>query len=172
MRGNSCAAVRSRIPANRFNRHPIRPQPTSRCIQREGIEELDRLPPVTMCGDAMRSRPEVDASTARTEAEQFWRRAFYLLSAAMAAYALVQLGSGRLAGALGDVGVTCLMISLIPQFPFVRAIVAGARRQEPEQQLLHDLDRVRTQSPWAETASAAGWLLLGASFVLRAFGVA
>jgi hypothetical protein len=37
--------------------------------------------------------------------------------------------------------------------------------------LLRDLEHVRTQSPWAETVSAAGWLLLGASLVLRAFGV-
>jgi hypothetical protein len=64
------------------------------------------------------------------------------------------------------------MISLIPQFPFVRAIVAGARSEQSHKQLLEDLERVRTQSPWAETASAAGWLFLGASFVLRAFGVA
>ena len=90
----------------------------------------------------------------------------------MAAYGLVQLGGGRMAEALGDVGVTCLMISLIPQFPFVRAIIAGARRRHSEQQLLRDLEQVRTQNPWAETASAAGWLLLGMSFVLRAFGVA
>ena len=115
--------------------------------------------------------PKPGVGTPRSEGEHFWRRAFFLLSAAMAAYALVQLGSGRLAGALGDVGLTCLMISLIPQFPFVRAIVVGARRHTSEQQLLRDLEQVRTQSPWAETASAAGWLLLGASFVLRAFGV-
>ena len=89
----------------------------------------------------------------------------------MAAYALLQLGAGRFAGAMGDVGVTCLMVSLIPQFPFVRAIVAGARRQHSEEQLLQDLDRVRTQNPWAETASAVGWMLLAASFLLRAFGV-
>jgi hypothetical protein len=89
----------------------------------------------------------------------------------MAAYALVQLGSGRFAGALGDIGVACLMVSLIPQFPFVRAILAGSTRSRSEDQLLRDLEHVRTQSPWAETVSAAGWLLLGASLVLRAFGI-
>jgi len=120
-------------------------------------------------------KPKLDsgASTPPSgDGERFWRRAFYLLSAAMAAYALCQLSVGRLAGALADVGMTCLMISLIPQFPFVRAIIAGARREQSQQQLLQDLERVRTRSPWAETASAAGWLFLGASFVLRAFGVA
>jgi len=119
----------------------------------------------------MRTKFDPETDVRRTDGERFWRRFFYFLSAAMAAYAFVQLGLGRFAGALGDIGVTSLMISLIPQFPFVRAIVAGARRQHPEEQLLRDLERVRAQSPWAETASAAGWLLLGASFVLRAFGV-
>jgi hypothetical protein len=120
----------------------------------------------------MRRNFDSDASTPRTDGERLWRRIFYVLSAGMAAYAMVQVGLGRFASALGDVGVTCLLISLIPQFPFVRAIVAGAQRHEPEQQLLRDLERVRMQSPWADTASAAGWLLLGASFLLRAFGVA
>jgi hypothetical protein len=108
----------------------------------------------------------------RTDGERFWRRAFFFLSASVAGYALVELGSGRFATGVGNIGVACLMISLIPQFPFVRAIIAGSRRQSSEQQLLRDLDRVRTQSPWAETVSAAGWLLLGASLMLRAFGVA
>lgn len=112
-----------------------------------------------------------DMGRRRTGGERFWRRWFYLLSAAMAAYALVQLGSGRIAGALGDIGVACLMVSLIPQFPFVRAILAGSGRARSEEQLLRDLEHVRTQSPWAETASAAGWVLLGTSLVLRAFGV-
>jgi hypothetical protein len=120
-------------------------------------------------------KPNVDSGESTPpngDGERFWRRAFFLLSAAMGAYALCQLTIGRLAGALGDVGMTCLMISLIPQFPFVRAIISGARGNQSQQQLLQDLERVRAQSPWAETASAAGWLFLGASFVLRAFGVA
>jgi hypothetical protein len=120
----------------------------------------------------MRQDFNSDTRLPHNDGERIWRRVFYLLSAAMGAYAMVQLGGGRFAGALGDVGVTCLMISLIPQFPFVRAIIAGAKRHRSEEQLLHDLERVRTQSPWVETTSAAGWLLLGASFLLRAFGVA
>lgn len=111
-------------------------------------------------------------SAARSSAERFWRKVFFVLSAAMAAFALVDLGAGRFANGLGDVGVACLMISLIPQFPFVRAIVAGSQRLRTEEDLLRDLERVRTQSPWAETVSAAGWLLLGASLLLRALGVA
>jgi hypothetical protein len=112
----------------------------------------------------------VDPGT-RTHGERVWRRAFFLFSAAMAAFALVELTAGNLASALGDAGVACLMIALVPQFPFVRAIFAGNNRQLSEPQLLQDLERVRAQNPWAESVSAAGWLLLGASLLLRALGV-
>ena len=112
-----------------------------------------------------------DLDRSRAGAEVFWRRLFYFLSAAMGAYALVQLGDGRFAIALGDVGVVCLLLSLIPQFPFVRAIVAGGNGHLSEEQLLRDLERVRSQSPWAENVSAIGWILLGASLLLRALGL-
>jgi hypothetical protein len=59
-----------------------------------------------------------------------------------------------------------------PQFPFVRAILSRGHRKRPEEQLLRDVERVHTQSPWAETVSAAGWLLLGVSLLLRALGIA
>jgi hypothetical protein len=113
-----------------------------------------------------------EAIEPRTDGERSWRVSFYLLSAAMVGYGLVQLGAGRFAGSLGDAGVACLMVSLIPQFPFVRAILSRVHRERPEEQLLRDLERVRTQSPWAETVSAVGWLLLGVSFLLRALGLA
>jgi len=116
------------------------------------------------------STPELNAP--QTDGERFWRRAFYLFSAGLAASALVELTGLRYASAMGDIGMTCLMVSLIPQFPFVRAIVLGTRRQQSHEDLLRDLERARTSSPWAETASAAGWLLLGASVALRAFGLA
>lgn len=114
-----------------------------------------------------------EAADPRTDGERTWRVLFYLLSAAMAGYGLVELGAGRVTGALGDAGVACLMLSLIPQFPFVRAILlARGQADRPEEQLLRDLERARTASPWAETVSAVGWLLLGVSFLLRALGVA
>ncbi len=113
-----------------------------------------------------------EAAAPRTDGERSWRAFFYLMSAAMLGYALVQLTSGRFAGALGDAGVACLMVSLIPQFPFVRAILTRNERERPEDQMLRDLERVRAHSPWAETVSAAGWVLLGTSFLLRAFGLA
>lgn len=112
-----------------------------------------------------------EAADPRTDGERTWRSLFYVLSAAMVGYGMVQLGAGRVAGAIGDAGVACLMVSLIPQFPFVRAILARGSRERPEEQLLRDLERVRTESPWAESLSAAGWLLLGVSFLLRALGI-
>jgi hypothetical protein len=120
----------------------------------------------------MRRDPDPGLTAPRTDGERYWRRAFYLFSAALAASALVELTALRYAGALADVGMTCLMVSLIPQFPFVRAIVSSRRHRQSQEELLRDLERVRTNSPWAETASAAGWLLLGASVALRAFGLA
>lgn len=110
-------------------------------------------------------------SSVPTRGERLWRRAFFFLSATLAACALLQLGAGRFASGLANVGLTFLLISLIPQFPFVRAIIRGGARQHPDDELLRDLQRVRTQTPWAETMSAAGWLFLGASLLLRAFGV-
>ncbi|HXF47042.1 MAG TPA: hypothetical protein VNK91_13080 [Burkholderiaceae bacterium] len=102
--------------------------------------------------------------------ERAWRSVLFVLSAAMAALAAVDLDAGRLAGALGDSGVACLMLSLLPQFPFVRALVAASERPRPREELLRDLERVRPRNPWADRAGAAGWMLLASSFVLRVFG--
>lgn len=121
----------------------------------------------------MRHHTDHEATEASSkDGERLWRAVFFVLSAGMAAHALVQLIGGRVAGSVGDFGVTCLLVSLIPQFPFVRAILGHGSRARAEEQLLRDLDRVRTASPWVETVSAAGWLLLGASFLLRALGIA
>lgn len=103
--------------------------------------------------------------------ERVWRNALFILSASMAGFALVDFEAARMAGALGDVGVACLMLSLLPQFRFVRAIVAASERPRPRDELLRDLERARSRNPWADRAGAAGWLLLGSSLVLRAFGV-
>jgi hypothetical protein len=112
-----------------------------------------------------------EAGAPFTEGERTWRAFFYLMSAAMAGYALLQIGAGRFAAALGDLGVACLMISLIPQFPFIRAILVRRDPAQAQDQVLRDLERVHAQSPWAESVSAAGWILLGMSFLLRALGM-
>lgn len=118
-----------------------------------------------------RETNQEESGVSTTDGERVWRVVLFVLSAAMAAYGLVQLAGGRVAGAVGDVGVACLLISLIPQFPFVRAVLGRASKANADEDLLRDLDRVRRASPWVESASAAGWVLLGASFLLRAIGV-
>jgi hypothetical protein len=110
--------------------------------------------------------------------ERTWRTTFYLLSAVMAGSALVDFDAGRFAHGIGDLGASILMLSLIVQFPFVRAIVqAGSEGQgSPEQlkrrreALLQQVEQVRAANPWAEHAGRAGWVLLGLSLLLRITG--
>lgn len=111
-----------------------------------------------------------------TPGESLWWSAFFYLSAAMAAMALVDLDAGRLSHGLGDAGVSCLMLSLMTQFPFVRAMVAASRQSEAKndpkvrETLLREAERVRAAHPWADRAGALGWLMLFASLLLRASG--
>jgi hypothetical protein len=103
-----------------------------------------------------------------------WRNGFYGLSALMAALALVDFDAGRFAHGLGDAGVACLMLSLMSQFPFVRAVVEAGTRDAPDRSrevLLREAERLRTAHPWAERLSQAGWLLLLASLALRLTGL-
>ena len=109
-----------------------------------------------------------------SQGEQLWRSTFYGFSALMAAFALVDLDAGRLAHGIGDAGVTCLLLSLMGQFPFVRAIVqAGARdaSTDAREKLLRAAEQTRDASPWAERLSQAGWMLLLGSLLLRLAGV-
>jgi hypothetical protein len=111
-------------------------------------------------------------SQPQTPGEQFWRRTFFVMSAIMGALALVDLEAGRFARALGDAGVTCLMLSLMTRFPFVRAMVTASQSDKPREELLRDVERLRSANPWAERLSSTGWLMLLASLMLRAFGMA
>lgn len=109
---------------------------------------------------------------APTAGEATWRNGFFAFSAAMGALALVDLDAGRLGNAMGDAGIACLLLSLMSQFPFVRAMV----RQEPSAQardrLLAEAERIRAENPWAERFNRAGWTLLLGSLALRLLGVA
>jgi hypothetical protein len=106
--------------------------------------------------------------------ERIWRTAFFVLSAVMTGFALVNLSSGHYAQAVGDLGASLLMLSLIVQFPFVRAIVqAGedsSRRPQRRDELLQQAEKLRASNPWAEYSGRVGWVLLGISLILRVGG--
>ena len=103
--------------------------------------------------------------------ERFWRALFFCSSAAMAGFALVDLDSGRPAAAAGGAGVSCLMLSLMNQFPVVRAILAVASKRISPAQLQRESERLREEQPWTERLAGIGWSLLLASLILRALGV-
>jgi len=103
--------------------------------------------------------------------ERAWRNVFFYLSAVMGALALVDFDAGRYAHGLGDAGVGCLMVSLMTQFPFVQAIARADARAKSRDELLREAEELRNAHPWAERVSAAGWLLLLTSLLLRAVGV-
>jgi hypothetical protein len=103
--------------------------------------------------------------------EGVWRKTCFGLSALMAAFALVDLDAGRLAGAAGNAGVCCLMLSLLNQFPIVRAIVRAATRRASRDELQRESEKLRGAQPWTERLARVGWALLFASLALRALGV-
>jgi hypothetical protein len=103
--------------------------------------------------------------------ERAWRNVFFYLSAVMGALALVDLDAGRYAHGMGDAGVACLMLSLMTQFPFVQAMVRADSRAKSRDELLREAEKLRDAHPWTERVSAAGWLLLLTSLLLRAAGV-
>ena len=115
-----------------------------------------------------------------TAGERIWRNVFFLLSAALAGLALVQFEAGRLARGLGDLGAAVLMLSLISQFPFIRAVIRAsaddaaspekARRRHEE--LMRQAAELKAAHPWSDMAGRAGWVLLGISLVLRFTGAA
>ena len=75
-----------------------------------------------------------------TAQERLWRNAFFGGSALMAAFALVDLDAGRYAAAAGDAGVSCLLLSLMNQFPLVRAIVGATSRGGSPEELQREID--------------------------------
>ncbi len=103
--------------------------------------------------------------------ERTWRNVFFYLSAMMGALALVDFDAGRLAHGMGDAGVACLMLSLMTQFPFLQAIARADSRAKSRDELLREVERLRSAHPWADRVSAAGWLLLFVSLILRAAGM-
>jgi hypothetical protein len=113
-----------------------------------------------------------------TAGERAWRNTFFVLSATLAGLALVQFDAGRLANGLGDLGASVLMLSLISQFPFIRAVIRASADSQgsPEQsrrrqeELMQQAAQLKAAHPWSDMAGRAGWILLGVSLVLRFIG--
>ena len=103
--------------------------------------------------------------------ERLWHGMFFGLSATMGAFALVELDAGRMAGAAGDAGVSCLMLSLMNRFPILRAIVGSASRRASPEDLAREVERLRSAHPWTERVAAVGWTLLFGSLMLQALGL-
>ena len=107
--------------------------------------------------------------------------ALFLLSAAMAGAAFVDFEAGRFGNGLGDLGAAVLMLSMMVQFPFLRAVLKASGEQaaaSPErvrkqrEELMKQAEQVRAANPWAEHAGRTGWVLLAVSLVLRVGGIA
>jgi hypothetical protein len=119
--------------------------------------------------------------TSPSNGERTWRAALFFLSAAMAALALVDFEAGRPGNGLGDLGASVLMLSLMVQFPFLRAVVKVSAEQDKaspdrvrkqREELMKQAQQVRAANPWADYAGRAGWVLLAISLVLRIGGIA
>jgi hypothetical protein len=116
--------------------------------------------------------------TPPTAGERAWRNTFYFLSALLAGLALVQIEAGRWAHGMGDLGASVLMLSVMVQFPFLRAIVRASADEEgsPErmkrrrEELMQQAQQLKAANPWSDVAGRAGWILLGISLVLRIVG--
>ena len=120
-------------------------------------------------------------TTPPSSGERIWRSVLFVLSAAMAASALVNFDAGHFGKGLGDLGAAVLMLSMMVQFPFLRAVVKASGEREsvsPDQvrkqreDLMKQAEQVRNANPWAERAGRAGWVMLAVSLVLRISGVA
>jgi hypothetical protein len=113
-----------------------------------------------------------------TPGERIWRNTFFVLSASLFGLALVQFDAGRWAHGLGDLGASILMVSLISQFPFVRAVIQASaeddgspeRARRRHEELLKQAAELKATHPWSDMAGRAGWILLGISLILRFAG--
>jgi hypothetical protein len=115
-----------------------------------------------------------------TAGERLWQNTFFVLSAVLFGLALLRFDGGQLAHGLGDLGASVLMISLISQFPFVRAVIRASsegdgspeRVRRRQEELMKEAAQLKAAHPWADLAGRAGWALLGVSLILRITGAA
>jgi hypothetical protein len=112
--------------------------------------------------------------------ERTWHAVFFFLSATLAALALVQFDAGRISHVVGDLGAAVLLISLISQYPFIRAVIRASAEDDgtPEkarrrhEELMRQAAELKAAHPWSDRVGRAGWILLGISLVLRFSGAA
>ena len=102
--------------------------------------------------------------------ESAWRSVFFLLSALMAALAMVDFSSGQLAQGLGDLGVSSLLLSMLAQYPFLQAFLRASERPDGRELLQKEAERLRKAQPWTARASAWGWAMMLLSLGLRLAG--
>lgn len=120
-------------------------------------------------------RPPGGGAGPPSTGEQLWHYGFFFLSAVMAAAAMSDLTVGRVANGVGDLGICCLMLSLMTQYRFVRAVAQASNTASPEKAravLQREAEQVRAAHPWAERVNRTGWALLITSLVLRLMGAA
>lgn len=128
----------------------------------------------------MDQRPKPAIAPAPTTGERIWQNTFFVLSAVLGGLALLQFDAGRMAHALGDLGASVLMLSLVSQYPFVRAILRASaeddgspeRARRRQEELMKQAAQLKAEHPWSDVAGRAGWVLLGISLVLRFTGAA
>jgi hypothetical protein len=110
--------------------------------------------------------------------ERIWRNSFFFLSALLAGLALTKFEAGRWAHGVGDLGASVLMLSVMVQFPFLRALIRASADDEgsPEHlkrrraELVQQAEQLKAANPWSDVAGRAGWILLGISLILRIVG--
>lgn len=118
------------------------------------------------------------AATPPSPGERVWRNSFFFLSALLAGLALVKFDAGRWAHGVGDLGASVLMLSVMVQFPFLRALIRASADDEgsPERikrrraELVQQAEQLKAANPWSDVAGRAGWILLGISLILRIVG--
>jgi hypothetical protein len=110
--------------------------------------------------------------------ESVWRNTFFFLSALLAGLSLVQFDAGQWAHGVGDLGASVLMLSVMVQFPFLRALVRASadgevspeRMKRRQEELVQQAEQLKAANPWSDVAGRAGWILLGISLILRIIG--
>ena len=72
---------------------------------------------------------------------------------------------------VGGLATLGLLLSLMDQFPVVRAVLGAAAKREPPEKLQREAERLRGAYPWSDRLASVGWSLLFGSLLLRVLGL-